>query len=511
MTSMRSTATSAVALGIFLSGTTAFADVTAEEVWADWQAYMTSAGYSMEATETRSGGTISVDDLSMSIDIPEEETTVTMTMGGMDFSENGDGTVAIILDPDTPLDISVEGSYGEAADIGLNYASTGLSITVSGDPENLTYTYSAASLGLTLESLMIEGEDVNMDEFGTAEINIENVSGSTQMGIAELRSSVQRLATGAISYLVDFNEPEGGDGRFVLRGGADSMDFSGTFDMPMEMDTSDMAAVLAAGFGVNGIFSYANGSSEFSFTENGDTTAGQTKSDSGSFAVVMDDSRLAYEIQSKGMAVNLAGGEFPFPVELGMEDVVFLLQIPVMASEEEQDFALGVTLGDFTTSDLLWSIFDPTGQLPRDPATISMDLSGKAKLFLDLLNPEDMEALESGTAMPGEVNSVKLSNLTVRAAGAELTGEGAFTFDNTDLVTFEGMPAPTGEVNLSLSGGNGLLDKLIAMGLLPEDEAMGMRMMMGVFAVPGDGEDTLNSKIEVKGNGQILANGQRIK
>ena len=86
-----------------------------------------------------------------------------------------------------------------------------------------------------------------------------------------------------------------------------------------------------------------------------------------------------------------------------------------------------------------------------------------------------------------------------------------FTFDNTDLTTFDGMPAPTGEVNLSLVGGNGLLDKLIAMGLVPEEEAMGMRMMMGMFAVPGDGEDTLNSKIEVKGDGQILANGQRIK
>ncbi|KZY37515.1 hypothetical protein A3731_41755 [Roseovarius sp. HI0049] len=113
--------------------------------------------------------------------------------------------------------------------------------------------------------------------------------------------------------------------------------------------------------------------------------------------------------------------------------------------------------------------------------------------------------------MPGELNSLDLNSLTVSAAGAELTGDGSFTFDNSDMTTFEGMPAPTGSVNLMLVGGNALLDKLVAMGFVPEEQAAGARMMMGLFAVPGDGEDTLTSTIEVKGDGQVLANGQRIR
>jgi hypothetical protein len=36
-------------------------------------------------------------------------------------------------------------------------------------------------------------------------------------------------------------------------------------------------------------------------------------------------------------------------------------------------------------------------------------------------------------------------------------------------------------------------------------------MMMGLFARPGPGEDELVSKIEVTEDGQVLANGQRIK
>jgi len=62
-----------------------------------------------------------------------------------------------------------------------------------------------------------------------------------------------------------------------------------------------------------------------------------------------------------------------------------------------------------------------------------------------------------------------------------------------------------------LSGGNGLLDKLVGMGLVQEEQAMGARMMIGLFARPGGGEDTLQSTIELKEDGSVLANGQRIR
>lgn len=72
------------------------------------------------------------------------------------------------------------------------------------------------------------------------------------------------------------------------------------------------------------------------------------------------------------------------------------------------------------------------------------------------------------------------------------------------------MPAPEGEANLKLVGANALIDKLIGMGLVSEDDAMGARMMMGMFTVPA-GDDTVTSKIEVNDEGHVLANGQRLK
>jgi hypothetical protein len=47
-------------------------------------------------------------------------------------------------------------------------------------------------------------------------------------------------------------------------------------------------------------------------------------------------------------------------------------------------------------------------------------------------------------------------------------------------------------------------------GLLPEEELMGFRLMLGMFAdVVGD--DHLVSQIEITPLGQILLNGQRLR
>ena len=129
------------------------------------------------------------------------------------------------------------------------------------------------------------------------------------------------------------------------------------------------------------------------------------------------------------------------------------------------------------------------------------------KMIADVFDPQIAATLDA----PAEIEALNINSIVVDAVGAKLDGSGAFTFDNTDTTTYGGMPKPVGAVSVALAGGNALLDKLVAMGLLPEQQAMGARMMMGLFAVPGDAPDTLKSKVEFNEAGQILANGQRIK
>jgi len=152
-------------------------------------------------------------------------------------------------------------------------------------------------------------------------------------------------------------------------------------------------------------------------------------------------------------------------------------------------------------------MFDPMAQLPRDPATLILDISGAARMLVDIFDPSRPPTMPT----PGELHALDLNELQLTFGGAELTGDGAFTFDNTDMVTYDGFPKPLGSVSLKLLGGNGLLDKLIAMGVVPEEQAMGVRMMAGLFANAGPGPDELNSTIEVREDGGLYANGQRLK
>lgn len=106
---------------------------------------------------------------------------------------------------------------------------------------------------------------------------------------------------------------------------------------------------------------------------------------------------------------------------------------------------------------------------------------------------------------PVELDSLKINQVRLAVAGAELSGTGDLTFDNAAPV-----PMPLGAIDLSLNGAKGLMDKLVTMGLVPQDQAMFAQMMLGVYAVPS-GDDAVTSKIEFKEGGQILANGQRIQ
>jgi len=507
MTRFNKSATSVLALGLSLSGTAALAELTAQDVWADWKGYMSGFGYEIAGNETTSGDTLMIKDMSMAMNLPDDAGRFSMSIPEFSFTDNGDGTVNMTVPAVMPITVSVDTPDAEDLDMQIDYVTTDFEMVASGDPANLTYAYTAGELSMVLKELVVEGETIDI---GTASITMAGLSGESNIRNGNLRMIDQNVAAGPVRYEMDFADPEG-EGRLVVNGGFDTMNFAGGGSFPDGMDPNNMASMLKAGFGFDGGFEHTGGNFKLNFQEDGETVQIDTSSQDGAARVAMDENQLLYDVSTNNANILMAGGEIPFPIEVAMAQSAFKLMMPISKGDAEQDFAFGLTLGDFTMSDLLWGLFDPAGQLPRDPATIAMDLSGKGKLGFDIMDPEQMDAVDSGEMMPGELNALTLNTLTVRAAGAELTGTGDFTFDNSDLETYDGMPAPDGAVDLKLTGGNGLLDTLVAMGLLPEEQAMGARMMMGLFAVPGEGDDTLTSKIEVKSDGQVLANGQRLK
>ncbi|MFT4961486.1 MAG: hypothetical protein ACI92Z_002577 [Paracoccaceae bacterium] len=497
------------ALILAFSSQSALADLTAKDVWSDWQSYISDMGYEMTGTQTMSGKTLKISDVGYTIAIPDEDVTISITSNEMSLIENGDGTVNITVPESQVVTIDVTVKDDEDAKIKLNYTQSGLVMVVSGEPGNVTYDYSAKSLGVSLDSIEIDGE-VKPADMAKVSLAMNEIAGNTVMTTTDTQSSAGTMNIGSLTYDIAVNNPDG-DETFEMSGKSENLTSTSNFVMPGVIDSSDMRAMLNAGFAFDGKFSFGAGSYTLKGVDDHESFSADGSSQGGAFQVAMDKTNLAYGFSVNDVSTAISSNELPFPVSFAIAKYGLKLNLPLDVTKELQDFAIALTLQNFTMSDMLWSIFDQAGTLPRDPATILVDLKGKARVLVDMFAPNIEEIMMTADGPPAELHALTLNNLLVSAAGAKLSGTGDFTFDNNDLETYDGMPTPTGTLNLKLIGVNGLMDKLVAMGLIGDQEVMGALMGMGMLAVPGEGEDTLISKIEMTPNGQIIANGQRIK
>lgn len=500
---------SSTSLSLLIAGGPAFADVTGPDVWEDWKAYMRGFGYEMSGTETQSGDTLTINDIEMSYALPEGEGSFSIAMDSLALTTRDDGTVSVDLPATMPMSFDTRPSDGESASGTLLYTQDMPTMIVSGEAGDMTYTYNAASVGMALQDLVVDGTPLTADMMAVS-INMTDVANITRMTVGEMRDYAQTLSAAKLSYDISFNIPEPEANRGSFNGSMTGLAFDGTGTLPTDTNVEEMDAMLAQGFDVDGGFAYESGVSNADMITPDGPFKATTSSNGGDIRVRMGEGGLAYDVSQTDLAVDVQQmPNLPFPVSLNLAKSAFNLMVPLQPSDEPQDFALGFTLGDFTISDGIWNIFDPAGQLPRDPATIDLDLTGEAKVLVNVFDPEQAAAMDRGAA-PGEVNALDINALLIRLAGAQLTGSGAFTFDNSDMTTFPGVPRPEGSVDVRVKGANKLIDTLVQMGLLPEEQAMGARMMMGLFGVP-QGDDVLTSKIEVNEQGHVLANGQRLQ
>ncbi len=488
----------------------AFADLTANDVWADWQAYLGGMGYTVTGDSSVSGDVTTISNITMALALPEAEGQMSMVMPEMTLTENGDGTVGVGFPDSFPLSIT-GGTEGDedAFSAKLLYENDGLDMVVSGSPEEMTYDYSANSIKVSVDSIEVDGEVMPSDMFSFV-VTLADTTGKSLMKIGENRDIKQSFNASSLDYNLAFQDPESGEDG-LIKGALQQLEFEGDTVIPTDFDVTDVENFYASGFAASGTFSYGAGKTDVSGTSEGQPFSMASASEGGRFQGGIDAERIVYDLEQKSTQLAVTTADLPFPIEMAMAKAGLNLEMPVQASEEVQPFGFGLNLTDFTMSDVLWSMFDPAGALPRDPATIALDTTGTAKVLVDFMDPEVAETLEAGDVTPGELHSLKINELLISLVGAELSGGGDFTFDNATPDALTGMPTPSGVANLKLVGANALIDKLIGMGFVSENDAMGARMMMGLMAVPGEEPDTLTSNIEFTEDGQILANGQRIK
>ncbi len=488
-----------------------FADVTPDQAWDDLQTYMRGFGYAVTATESMSGSALTVSDLSFAMTIPEEDVSITVAMPDLTYTDNGNGTVTMTMPESGALGITA-GPAGEEAEVDMVFAMThqGFAVVISGDETDTSYSYSAQTLGLRLDEMIAEGEVITRDVF-RAEMSMGPMEGTSQMRRdGGMQSIAQALSYGNVGFVVHYDDPDNEDmGSFS--GGWQDMRAEGDMTLPMDADFDDPIAIFEAGLAVDAFIAHGGGSMEFNVNDGGDIVTGATSSEGGELSVAMSKASMSYALRAAAQTVEMMVPDLPFPVSGSLAQSIFSMEIPLQASDTPQPAGFQLLLEDLVIADMLWNIFDPGQTLSRGPATVGATLNAQVTPFVSLLDEEQMDAIDRSGGMPGELNSVTLRDLVLRAAGAEVLGTGDFVFDNADLQSFAGFPRPEGKAEFQLSGINGLIDGLIAMGLLQEQDAMGARMGLGMFTIPGSAPDTATSTLEINAQGHILANGQRIQ
>ena len=496
-------ATSFIALSTALAAP-AMADVNAADVWSNQQALYASISATLS-------GDLSGDQLSnpeVNVILPEGIASFQIKTDAVTMTENSDGSVTV--EYPSPMTVTVAG--GAAGEGSFNATATmthdGYTVTATGNPGDITYVSEGTNLRFEIGEVSVDGaagfEKMAIEGFmtlaswgGTSHVtegNLISYTAESEVGTTEADftfgvdnvSSHSTQTTSPMTSAIEASFPVGGSDVMnlsaALRDGLSlAMQSAGEGNSSTTITTLD-----------GEIFNTqktSTGAQEFelSFTEEGLAMNGEASS----FAMKMFDPLL-----------------FPGEIEFGIGALTMDYDVPLNASDEAQDFRIATGLTDVTIGESIWGMIDPTGQLPRDPAEISFDITGLGTNGMDLL---DFAALAGLMGPPPiEVDEVTIENLRIAAVGTEATATGAMTFDWTDFQTIPGIPRPEGAVTVNLNGANALMDKLVAMGLIPEEELMMPRMMMGMFATPV-GDDMLETVLEVNSEGHVLANGQRLQ
>ncbi|MEM6695423.1 MAG: DUF2125 domain-containing protein [Pseudomonadota bacterium] len=498
---------------------TATAEVTAIDVWNNIKAASESTGASVIADVSEAGGVVTVADVTLRWALPMGVGQVDVNYGTLVLTPRGDGTV----DLGGPLDQTITFGFevvGEgAASIAMGYNVSGYSTIASGEPGDVTYDYSIDSAAVTFENVEftgdmadgasqidVEGEMSFADMTGSYRITEADLialtsDGSIGSGIIDLTytiavdgeppvTSITDATLGAMVGKFGFNLPKGGVSLLALPAALrDGMSFS--YDYTSEAQSSEASTLV------------------------GDDVMMRQNTGTGALTgeVAFDSDGLRMDFAASDYTLDMEQPLLmPLPISMAVSSVETQLDMPILETGDAVEAAMRVVMNGLTIDPGLWAMIDPGGALPQDPIDLTADMTSSVRLLMDLLDFDALAELDQTGAVPAEIEGLTINSLNVKAVGAEADMVGAVTFDNTDLETFGGFPAPDGAATITLRNAEALLDTLVQMGLATPEDMMGVTMVLSGFFRAGDNENERVTDIEIDGAaGTVTANGMRVR
>lgn len=491
------------AAALALTGAIPATAITPQEVSDSLKAYYEGSGLTyVVGSQDQSGNSLTQNNVVLSIALPENGGEIKLLVDWIKLNDVGGGKVEVTTAETARFNFDTKTKKDKDVNIQGHIGLKGFLTLVSGSKDDLTLDY---KIGLA---------EIATDKMTGGKGDVDGIVAFTMVDVASLFQITKNAdnsrnwdgtsKSGPITISIDLKKP-GGEGVFMISSIIDGFSGSATMTTPEKIDIKNP---FGAGMAYDQAYDLGGSKIEVNFDDDGNTFAMTSSAAGGRVAAVLSETGLSYDVTQTGVELNMSASKLPIPsIGLAYDELSFGLGIPLKKSDTPSDVRLLTAIRGLTVDEGLWSMIDPGKSLPRDPATFVIDLVGQVMMLTDLSNPENLKDMRGPPAIPV---SVALNELTAIFAGALLKGDGAVRFNMDSGRMLGGVPQPIGEVNLKLKGGFALMDKLVSLGLVPGDAAMGIRAMSGAFAKPV-GDDELESKIELTEEGGILANGQRIK
>ena len=502
-------------LGLVLWGTVAQA-LTPDGVWAGWQSGLAGLGVRLEAGSTaHDGGRLVLKDVTLRPIAMLDAGSVVAQLSGLTLTPAAVG--AVLVQPGAELRVTA-GAKGD--DVAVLVTQDGLTVTLS-DADGLRYDFAAKALHLGLTAAMNAGFAADMGVVppsatlrGQAELT--GLAGSWTDVTGGMRDLAAQLTLDQLSYDGLREDPKT-HLSVQFKGSKDKLRYDLHLALPLHaplpslsgaVTPAQVATALARALtaGLQGELQATAGASRFESSTGARGTVVEsvveTLPSTGSIGFDRAGFHAATEID--GMTMRLHGPNLPVPqVVLGMGKLAFRISGPLMG-DTAQAFGFKLTMADLEAAAPLWQALDPGGVLPRDAASVAIDIGGTARLdLLGMLAARDGGMTE--VAKPS-LESLEVRDLALNGLGAALVGKGAFTFDNRGAAS---VPMGTGEV--TIDGLNGLLDGLVQMDLISAIMARNARLGMALVFDKGAGADRLASRLEARADGSVYVNGVRMK
>lgn len=506
-----------VAVSALMAGQ-AWADVTPDEVWKAWVDYSAAMGQQLqEGARNQQGDTLVLTNVIARNTGADEKVHAEVAIPQISLRDMGDGRVEVTMSETTDIRSTIEVEDGKTHDVTGKMVQSGLTTIVSGTPEAMDYEIKADRVSYNMAVPQPEPEPMDM----TVDMAVNGLSGAYKtLTDTDKVTTTGEMRADSAEFRLGGKDPATPDNGMTITWNGTPAEMTYTSTLPGGVSMTNMSDALKAGAVMDAAIKLGAMRYDMAVRSTGDGDVSYAGSDEGGdLQMSFADGGITYKGEARGSKGTVSGAQMPFPIDFAIEKSAGLLTMPVVKSDNLAPYRYMAELKGMTVSDSLWAMLDPGQQLPRDPISLLVDLDGMMKMPVDLMDPDSMQDAEHLDVNPFAGGNVNINAVSLSAVGASVTATGKLDIpeqpapaEGTDPAAdpMAMGPMPVGTIDARGTGINALMDKLVAMGLVPEDQMMGARMMLALFT-KADGEDDLTSQLEFREDGSIYANGQRIK